>query len=64
MFFSEILNFLYKKSCLICGNKKENSFFCSKCEKEVKYNEFKILKLLKASIFILVVIIPVFLKNL
>ena len=44
MFFSEILNFLYKKSCLICGNKKENSFFCSKCEKEVKYNEFKILK--------------------
>ena len=44
MFFSEILNFLYKKSCLICGNKKENSFFCSKCEKEVKYNEFNILK--------------------
>ena len=44
MFFSEILNFLYKKSCLICGNKKENSFFCSKCKKELKFNEFKILK--------------------
>lgn len=44
MFFSEILNFLYKKNCLFCNNKKENSFFCSKCKKEVKFNEFKILK--------------------
>ena len=44
MFLSEILNFLYKKSCLICGNKRENSFFCSKCKKEIKFNEFKILK--------------------
>ncbi|MBQ7450556.1 ComF family protein [bacterium] len=44
MFFSEILNFLYKKSCLFCNNKKENSFFCSKCRKELKFNEFKILR--------------------
>ena len=44
MFFSEILNFLYKKSCLFCNNKKENSFFCSNCKKEIKFNEFKILK--------------------
>ena len=44
MFFSEILNFLYKKSCLFCNNRKENTFLCSKCKKEVKFNEFKILK--------------------
>lgn len=46
MFFSEILNFLYKKSCLICHNKKENSFLCSKCRKEIKFNDFKVLKII------------------
>jgi len=46
MFLSEILNFLYKKSCLFCNNKKENSFFCSKCKKELHFNEFKVLKII------------------
>lgn len=44
MFFSEILNFIYKKSCIICHSKKENSFLCSKCKDEITYNETKILK--------------------
>ena len=44
MFFTEILNFLYKKSCLICHSKKENSFLCSKCKNEIEFNDFGLLK--------------------
>ena len=44
MFFSELLNFIYKKSCIICHSKKENSFLCSKCKDEILFNETKILK--------------------
>ena len=44
MFFSEILNFIYKKSCIICHSKKENSFLCSKCKDEIAFNEPEILK--------------------
>ena len=44
MFFEEILNFLYKKSCLICHSKKENSFLCSKCKNKIEFNNFSVLK--------------------
>ena len=46
MFLSGILNFIYKKSCLICHSRKENSFLCTNCKKEIKFNDFKILKLI------------------
>ena len=44
MLFTEILNFLYKKSCLICHSKKENSFLCSKCKNQIEFNNFGIIK--------------------
>ena len=44
MFFNEFLNFIYKKSCIICHSKKENSFLCSKCKNEISFNETKVLK--------------------
>ena len=46
MLFTEILNFIYKKSCLICHSKKENSFLCSKCENQIEFNDFCLLKII------------------
>lgn len=41
MFFDYILNFIYKKSCIICNSKKENTFLCSKCIEEIQFNDYK-----------------------
>lgn len=43
-YFSKILNFLYKKHCLLCKSKKENTFLCSECKKEIVFNSKKLLK--------------------
>ena len=46
MFLSDILNFIYKKSCVICHSRKENSFLCKNCKNEITFNNFKILRVI------------------
>ena len=43
-FFTEILDFIYKKKCIICHSKKENSFLCTNCKSEILFNDYKVIK--------------------
>ena len=39
-FFIGLLDFIYKKECVICHSKKENTFFCSRCKTKIPFNSF------------------------
>lgn len=36
--FYKLLNFIYRKNCLICFNKRENSFLCEECKDKISFN--------------------------
>lgn len=45
-FFDELLDWIYKKKCYICGHSKESLKICSACYDKLYFNDFKALKII------------------
>lgn len=46
-FFEELLDWIYKKKCYICGSSKESAKICSKCFDKLYFNDFKALRIIE-----------------
>ena len=45
-FIDELLDWIYKKKCYVCGSSKESVKICSKCFDKLYFNDFKALKII------------------
>ena len=46
-FFDELLDWIYKKKCYICGRSKESLKICSECYNKLYFNDFRSLKIIE-----------------